>query len=216
MLHGTQITSDPRYAPVPRDDFRPVAKQIAVEHDLDQFYGLGIPVDRFVALTQVLVALQFMYLAEYLDENGDVELSRFDAAARAVCAAFYHHPNAVYENDADATPPIIIWLVFHHGWKNIAPHLLHPLYHLVSTKFLNKRGPTISYLLDTPSPLPSGTPLTMLLRSQLAALLSRSFDFAAFRRTLQYLTSGDLPKTSSELIGVLEAIPEEPVLVFSP
>ena len=212
VLYGTQIAYDPRYSSVPRDDFRPVAKQLAAEQDLDQLYALGIPVDRFVAFAKVLVGLQFTQPVEYRDENGDMDLSRFDAAARSVCAAFYPH-NA--EHGKDATPSVITWPMFDHGLKNVAPYLLDPLYHIISTIFMEKRGPGISYLLDPLSLLPNGTPLTMPLLSQLTTYLGGSLDFGSLRRTLHYSTADDLPKTSSELITAMEAIPEEAVLVFS-
>ena len=217
VLYGTQITYDPRYSPVHRDDFRSVAKQLAAEHDLDELYALGIPVDRFVALTKVLVALQFTQPADYRDDNGNLDLSQFNTAARSVCAAFYRPHQNLNQDGKDATPSVITWPMFDHALKNIAPYLLDPLYHIISTIFLDKRGPGISYFFDAPSPLPSGTPLTMPLLSQLATFLGGSIDFASFRRTLHYSATDtyNLPKTSSELIGAIEAIPEEAMLVFS-
>ncbi|KAK0709924.1 hypothetical protein B0T26DRAFT_679275 [Lasiosphaeria miniovina] len=213
VLYGTQIKHDPRYAPVHRDDFRPVAKQIAAENDLDRLYALGIPVDRFVALVKLLLDFQFTQSDENDDENRDLGPSRFDAAARSVCAAF-HHQNAV-QGDDGATSAVITWPMFDHGLKNVAPYLFDPLYHIISTVFMGKRGPGISYLLDAPSPLPSGTPLTMVLLSQLTTFLGGSADFASFRRTLHYSASDDLPKTASELIKAMEAISEEAVMMLS-
>ncbi|KAK3315621.1 hypothetical protein B0H66DRAFT_347672 [Apodospora peruviana] len=216
VLYGTQITpSDPCYAPVYRDDFRPVAKQIAAEHDLDQIYALGIPVERFVALAKLLVGFQFTQLAEYRDRNGDLDLSGFDAAAQSVCAAFYHQNDA--EHLGGTTSGVITWPMFDHGLKNVAPYLLDPLYNIICIIFMpHKRSPGISYLLDAPSLLPSGTPLTMPLLSQLTTFLGASFDFASFRRTLHYSASSDDKTTSSEqLIRAMETIPESAVLVFS-
>ncbi|KAK1753169.1 hypothetical protein QBC47DRAFT_431515 [Echria macrotheca] len=216
VLYGTQITPrDPRYGPVPRDAFRPVAKQLAAEHDLDKLYDLGIPVDRFVSLVKYLVALQFTQPDAYRDEHGNLDLSRFDAAARSICAAFCPDNSGV----------IITWPAFDHALKNITPYLLDPLYHLIIKIFLPDEpiNPGVSYLWDEPSPPPGDTPplLTMPLTSQLATLLGGSLDFSSLRRTFRYSPpSSTSPESdqqpSSELMSrAMETIPEEAILVFS-
>jgi hypothetical protein len=210
VLYGTQITHrNPRYSPVPRDDFRLVAKQIAVEHDLDELYDLGVPVDRFVSLVKSLVALQFIQPDEYRDEHRNLDLSRFDTVARSICAAFCPEHNGV-----------ITWPAFDHALKNITPYLLDPLHHFITKSFIpdQHHTPGISCLWDAPSPLPASTLLTMPLMSQLATFLGGSLDFASLRRTCRYSsTSSDqsFSKPSSELIRAMETIPEEAILIFS-
>jgi len=210
VLYGTQITHpDPRYGPVPRDDFRLVAKQIAAEHDLDELYDLGISIDRFVCLVKFLVALQFIQPDEYRDEHRNLDLSRFNTTTRSICAAFCPEHNGV-----------ITWPAFDYALKNITPYLLDPLYHFITKIFIpdQHHTPAISCLWDSPSPLPGGTPLTMPLMSQLATFLGGSLDFASLRRTFRYSsTSSDqsLLKPSSELIRAMETIPEEAILIFS-
>ncbi|KAI1142017.1 hypothetical protein F5Y05DRAFT_212440 [Hypoxylon sp. FL0543] len=198
VLYSTQEVKHISLSPVPRNSFRSVAKQIKAHEQIPELHTLAIPAQRFENLAKVLLALQ----TEALKEEAIVQLSQFDDAARAVCAAFTQEDG------------FITWPSFSHALENSAPHLLDPLYRLLSLALLGKDSPfDVLEAPEAPSNVPEGSILTLPRASQLVSILAETFDAGSLQRTAHYATP-HFP-TPSTFTQAIQNVPDEAIVLFS-
>jgi hypothetical protein len=88
---------------------------------------------------------------------------------------------------------------------------------MLSTAFLNKSGwqgaSVVSYFMDPRETILDGA-LTLPRLSQLATVLPNSVDFSSLSRVRRY-SSKHLLESSSELISVIQTVPDDALMVVS-
>ncbi|KAI0128148.1 hypothetical protein F4776DRAFT_629392 [Hypoxylon sp. NC0597] len=198
ILYSTQEVKDISLSPVHRDAFRNIAKQIKGEEQIPELHTLAIPAQRFKDLVKVLLALQ----TEPINEGDIVKPSEFEDAAQAVCAAFTREDG------------VITWPSFSHALENSAPHLLDPLYRLLSLALLGKGSPIeVLDAPEAPSEVPEGSILTLPRASQIVSIFAETFDAGALQRIAHY-TSPRLTAPST-FIQAIQNVPDEAIVLFS-
>ncbi|KAI1410270.1 hypothetical protein F5Y13DRAFT_168053 [Hypoxylon sp. FL1857] len=198
VLYSTQEVKDISLSPVHRDAFRSIAKKIKADEQIPELHTLAIPAQRFKDLVKVLLALQ----TEPVNEGDAVDPSQFGDAAQAVCAAFTQEDG------------VITWPSFSHALENSAPHLLDPLYRLLSLALLGKHSPIeVLDAPEAPSDVPEGSVLTLPRVSQIVSILAETFDAGALQRTAHY-TPPNFTAPSS-LIRAIQNVPDEAIVLFS-
>ncbi|KAJ5583985.1 uncharacterized protein N7459_003785 [Penicillium hispanicum] len=195
VLYSMQPENLP-LAPVTRDSFRSIAKRIGRENELASLHSIGIPIELFVSLVKLFLALQFE------SPSTRVDLNQFNAAAQSISSAFCEEKNS----------GIITWPMFNYGLRNVVPYLLDPFYHLLSMALLEDTG---EYFLMTPTDPPTtvGGILGLPHMSQLSTFLIGCIDFDALRR-MEHYSGLDLP-TPAGLVSAIESVPDEAIVVLS-
>jgi hypothetical protein len=198
VLYETQdpLIPSPHMAPIGRDKFKSVAKELWMENQVAPFSSLAIPAERFEELVKILLFLQYS-TPELLPA-----LSEFSGAASSICAAFLQ----------DSDKRLITWPMFLHGMRATAPHLFDSLYRLLSRNFLGKE----SFIdVDSGSDVFIGPPnvLTIPLASQLYTFLGDSVYFAELE-CFHHFTRANMP-TPSAFISALESVPDEAIMILS-
>ncbi|KAI1209536.1 uncharacterized protein F4807DRAFT_467726 [Annulohypoxylon truncatum] len=205
VLYSTQ-EERPRWSTlVPRDAFRNIAKQIKAEERLPELCTLAIPVQRFKDLVKVLLALHLELPKPDVGEN--TNLSQYDDAADSICAAFAQHRET-------GVTDLITWPSFAHAIESMAPHIVEPLYRLLTVTFMNKAAPAdILGPPDPPRNLPEDAILTLPRVSQLVSFLAETIDAGYLRRTNRY-ESPNFPAPAA-LVRAMTDVPEEAIVLFS-
>ncbi|KAI0841364.1 hypothetical protein F5Y06DRAFT_261373 [Hypoxylon sp. FL0890] len=198
ILYSTQEVKHISLSPVHRNAFRSIAKQIKEEEQIPELHTLAIPVQRFKDLAKVLLALQ----TEPANEGDVIKPSEFEDAAQAVCAAFTQEDG------------VITWPSFSHALEHSAPHLLDPLYRLLSLALLGKDSPIeILDAHEAPSNVPERSILTLPRTSQLVSILAETFDAGALQRTAHYASPHFT--TPSTFVQAIQNVPDEAIVLFS-
>ncbi|KAI0888798.1 uncharacterized protein GGS22DRAFT_152369 [Annulohypoxylon maeteangense] len=202
VLYSTQEERPRWSALVPRDAFRNIAKQIKADEKLPELCTLAIPLQRFKDLVKVLLVLQIDLKNLGIDKNAD--LSQYDDAVNAICTAF------AQDRDTE-TSDLITWPSFAHAIGTIAPHIVEPLYRLLTLTFMNKES-----LIQPPDPpriLPNDAILTLPRTSQLISFLAGSMDAGFLRRTNRFV-SPNFPAPAA-VVQAMISVPEEAIVLFS-
>ncbi|KAF4628584.1 hypothetical protein G7Y89_g9566 [Cudoniella acicularis] len=182
-----------------RDRFRTICKSLRKEYKVPSLHEFVIPIQRFTALVRCLLLLQFEPIEPVVD------LSRFDSAARSVCASFLQNPN----------DRVITWPTFEYAVRNIAPYLLDAYYRLLTQTFCGRSSPFgVLDAAEVPSSVsaPAGIALTLPLQCQLVTFLNNSIAFDLFTRIRHYSAS-NLP-TPTALLSTMQAMPDEALVVL--
>ncbi|OTA95274.1 hypothetical protein M434DRAFT_393852 [Hypoxylon sp. CO27-5] len=198
ILYSTQEVKHISLSPVHRDAFRSIAKQIKTEQQVPELHTLAIPTQRFTDLVKVLLALQ----TELVNEGDIVKPSELEDAAQAVCSAFTQEGG------------VITWPSFSHAMENSAPHLLDPLYRLLSLAFLGKDSPI--EVLDAPeasSDVPEGSILTLPRVSQIVSIFAETVYAGTLQRTAHF-ASPQFTATSA-FVQAIQNVPDEAIVLFS-
>ncbi|KXX73070.1 Restriction of telomere capping protein 5 [Madurella mycetomatis] len=208
VLYSTQDVKHPGIAPVHRGAFRPVAKDIASERQILRLYDVTISRDNFITPVKVLLALQFQPPVETEAGTGTgLDLSQFDAAADAVTIPFC-------QPISEMRSATITWPSSNRMMRDVVPYLFDPVYHMLSTAFLNKPGPGLmAGSMDGPETSLDGA-LTLPRLSQLATILAGSVYFGSLYQVHHY-SSENLPKSSAELISAMQAVTGEAAMIVS-
>ncbi|KAI1451533.1 hypothetical protein F4805DRAFT_451112 [Annulohypoxylon moriforme] len=205
VLYSTQEERPSWSTLVRRDAFRDIAKKIKTEEKLPELCTLAIPVQRFKNLVKVLLMLHITPTNTSVDGNTD--LSQYDDAADSICAAF------AQDRDIGITD-LITWPSFANAIEIAAPHIVEPLYRLLTVTFMNKPAPPD--ILEPPNPprnLPEDAILTLPRVSQLVSFLAETMEAGYLRRTNRYASS-NFP-TPAALVEAMISVPEEAIVLFS-
>ncbi|KAI1642343.1 uncharacterized protein F4817DRAFT_353129 [Daldinia loculata] len=210
VIYSTQEEVPLGLANVPRDKFRPIAKQIKLDEKLPELHTLSIPVPRFEAFVKVMLALQF---EPATSEQDAAEPSQFEDAARCICAAFIQDQDESHGLNAGASG-VITWPSYYQALETSSPYLLYPFYRLLTLAFLDKPG-TFD-ILDSSEPIPripADAVLTRSRASQLNTFLAHSAYGPDLRR-MKYYVSSNLP-TPKFLAQAIQDVPDEAIVLFA-
>ncbi|EFR01686.1 hypothetical protein MGYG_04689 [Nannizzia gypsea CBS 118893] len=188
ILFSSQIETHPSFAPVARDSFRPLAKELHGDHTY--LHHLTIPQKSFHAFVKLLLAYQF----GCNDQIRDDKTTDLNHVSDCIVKAFARNPDVG-----------ITWPMFDDACK-VTPWLLDGYYRILSSLFGKpKNGERLGFdMEDISTSLPSPTKtLTFPVMAQLGIMFSRSsYSFHDLRLHQRYsprLSKVDLPSIAKDI-----------------
>ncbi|KAM5438265.1 hypothetical protein MferCBS31731_005126 [Microsporum ferrugineum] len=189
ILFSSQIEIHPGFAPVCRDSFRPLAKELHGNHTY--LHHLTIPQKRFHTFVKLLVVYHF---GPDNKVKAD-EMSDLDRVSHCIMKAFTRHSNIG-----------ITWPAFDEVAFKVTPWLLDGYYRILSS-FFGKPGPgeRLGFNLDdTPISLLNPTNiLTFPVMGQLGIMFSRSsycfYNLCRFRYYKPHINEIDISTVTRDI-----------------